>query len=256
MKTDSAVLITGACGDIGKALAEEFAAPGVGLALCDLQPETSSRPLVSRLRDKGSKVLYRQADVTSAPEMAEFVAHAVEELGGIGLCIANAGIVERGSLIDLPVDAWRRTLDVNLTGCFITAQAAARAMTRGGNGGHILFLSSWVQDVPRATIGAYCASKSGLKMLAKCLALELGPAGIRVNLVAPGFVDVGLTGQNLRRNPDLRPGMEASIPLGRLISAPELARAIRLLSSNEASYLTGSTLLVDGGASLFFRKQE
>ena len=123
-------------------------------------------------------------------------------------------------------------------------------------GGQIVLMSSWTQDVPRDGIGAYCTSKSGLKMLAKCLALELGPAGIRVNLVAPGFVDAGLTGKNLRRNPGLRSGMEASIPLGRLISAEELARTVRMLCSDDAAYLTGATITVDGGSSLFYRRQD
>jgi NAD(P)-dependent dehydrogenase (short-subunit alcohol dehydrogenase family) len=154
-------------------------------------------------------------------------------------------------LIDLPVDAWRRQIDVNLTGAFLTAQASARAMRRAGRGGQIVFISSWVQDVPRENIGAYCASKGGMKMLSKCLALELARDRIRVNAVAPGFVDAGLTGENLRRNPDRRPGIEASVALGRLVTAEELARAVVMLCSDDAAYLTGTSLLVDGGSSLF-----
>jgi len=254
------VLITGACGDIGSAVAAEFAATGeCTLALCDLIPAEEAQDRFRALQDRGATMLYRQVDVTDAPAVARFVDDVVHEFGGIDVCIGNAGIVERGCLIDLPIEAWRRTLDVNLTGCFLIAQAAGRAMGRagrGGRGGHIVFISSWVQDVPREGIGAYCASKSGLKMLAKCLALELGPLNIRVNLVAPGFVDAGLTGQNLKEHPERRAGMEASIPLGRLISARELARTVRLLCSDDAGYITGATLLVDGGSSLFFRKQD
>lgn len=250
-------LITGACGDIGGALAAEFVATGTThLALCDLlEPEQAAERFESLRRD-GVELLYRQADVTDANAVAGFVGEAAEQFGGLDTCIANAGIVERGELADLSVEAWRRTLEVNLTGCFLTAQAAARVMKRSGRGGHIVFISSWVQDVPRAGIGAYCTSKGGLKMLAKCLALELGPAGIRVNLVAPGFVDAGLTGRNLRDHPGRRPAVEASIPLGRLISAADLARAVRLFCSDDASYVTGATLLVDGGSSLFYRRQD
>ena len=258
MDRGRSALITGACGDIGSALAAEFTHSGgvTRLALCDLiGPEEAAGRFQSLIPD-GIELLYRQADVTDADAVARFVGEAAAQFGGLDICIGNAGIVERGLLIDLPVDDWRRTLDVNLTGCFLVAQAAARAMTRAGRGGHIIFISSWVQDVPRETIGAYCASKSGLKMLAKCLALELGPVGIRVNLVAPGFVDAGLTGQNLRNLPERRAGMEASIPLGRLTSAAEVARAVRMLASDEAGYMTGSTLLVDGGSSLFFRRAD
>lgn len=249
------ILITGACGDIGRALGGAFASRGpVRLALCDLTSAADAEALLIPLRESGATVLYRQVDVTDADVVARFVDEADRSFHGIDICVANAGIVERGALIDLPVEAWRRTLDVNLTGCFLTAQAAARVMARNERGGHILFMSSWTQDVPRAAIGAYCASKGGLKMLAKTLALELGPQGIRVNLIAPGFVDAGLTGKNLRQNPERRPLVEAEVPLGRLISAEELARAVQVLCSDDAAYVTGTTLLLDGGSSLSFRR--
>lgn len=250
------VLITGACGDIGRSLAREFAGRGAHLALCDVEDGDMAAQWIRPLIEKGTKALYRQADVTDASAVEAFVTTAVAELGAIDVCICNAGIVERGLLIDLPPEAWRRTLDVNLTGCFITAQAAARVMMKPGRGGHIVMMSSWVQDIPRSSIGAYCVSKSGLKMLSKCLALELGPHGIRVNAVAPGFVDAGLTGRNLSQNPGRRSDLEAEIPLGRLISADELAQAVRMLCSDDASYITGANLLIDGGSSLCFRKAQ
>jgi NAD(P)-dependent dehydrogenase (short-subunit alcohol dehydrogenase family) len=253
--------ITGACGDIGRALARELASTGTSqLALCDLAAPQTAEPQLAELRGLGADVRYGRVDVTDSAAVEAFVAEADTAFDGIELCVANAGIVERGLLVDLPPVAWQRTLDVNLTGCFLTAQAAARAMQRragggaGGQGGHIVLLSSWVQDLPREGIGAYCVSKSGLKMLAKCLALELGPQGIRVNLVAPGFVDAGLTGQNLKEHPERRTAMDGSIPLGHLISAADLARAIRLFCSSDAHYMTGATLLLDGGSSLYFSK--
>lgn len=248
------VLITGACGDIGRALALEFARQGARLALCDLAAPENARGLVEKMHAIGARVLYRQADVTDASAMASLAADASREFGGLDVCIANAGIVERGALIDLSVEAWRRTLEVNLTGCFVTAQVAARAMLQSARGGHIVFISSWVQDHPREDIGAYCASKGGLKMLAKCLALELAPKGIRVNLVAPGWVDAGLTTENLRKHPGLEAEIQSQIPLGRLMPAEELARTVRLLCSGDAAYLTGTTLLVDGGSSLCYRR--
>lgn len=253
-ETKQVVLITGAYGDIGRSLASAFARKGANLALCDLQPTDTAALWFAELQKAGARVFYRQVDVTD-PDATEAFAHqAARELGSIDICIANAGIVERGMLIDLPLAAWRRTLDVNLTGCFLTAQAAARVMVQQGRGGQIIFISSWVQDIPRENIGAYCASKGGLKMLAKTLALELGPQGIRVNLVAPGFVDAGLTAQNLKKLPERRPQIEKEIPLGKLISAEQLAQTVCLLCSEEASYITGATLLVDGGSSLSFRK--
>ena len=253
-ETSQSVLITGACGDIGRSLALAFARPGAALALCDLAPQEAGSRLVAEVTAQGARALYRQVDVTREPAMAAFVAEAVAAHGRIDVCVGNAGIVERGALVELSVEAWRRTLEVNLTGVFITAQAAARAMIQAGTQGHIVMISSWVQDTPREGIGAYCASKGGLRMLAKCLALELGPKGIRVNSVAPGWVDAGLTSHNLRMNPERRADIERQIPLGRLASADEIARTVRLLCSPEAAYLTGTTLLVDGGSSLCYRK--
>lgn len=255
MNTNSSVLITGACGDIGRSLAFEFARKGARLALCDLKSPEDCSAFREELRRQNFEPFYQSVDVTDAKAVESFTNEAAGALGGIDICIANAGIVERGALVDLSVEAWRRTLDVNLTGCFLTAQAAARVMLKQNRGGQIIFMSSWVQDVPRENIGAYNASKGGLKMLAKTFALELGPKNIRVNLVAPGFVDAGLTGQNLKINPDRRPQIEKEIPLGKLISADELAKTVALLCSDEAAYLTGATLLVDGGSSLSFRKQ-
>lgn len=248
------VLITGACGDIGRSLARVFAEHGDRLALCDVQGESQARPLLQELESAGVQTCYAPVNVTDAAAMDAFVAATARSLGPPDICLANAGIVERGALVDLAVEAWRRTLEVNLTGCFITAQTAVRAMLAAKRRGHVVFISSWVQDVPREGIGAYCASKGGLKMLAKTLALELAPKGIRANLVAPGWVDAGLTGQNLQSHPERRADIEAQIPVGRLATADEIARAVRLLCSDDAGYITGTTLLVDGGSSLGFRR--
>src|SRR4051812_7275721 len=122
--TGKTVLITGACGDIGRSLAREFSGKGARLALCDLVTAKKARAALPEIPLTGPKVLYGSVDVTDAVAMSRFVAKATRVLGPIEICIANAGIVERGALIDLPLEAWRRTLEVNLTGCFVTAQAA------------------------------------------------------------------------------------------------------------------------------------
>jgi NAD(P)-dependent dehydrogenase (short-subunit alcohol dehydrogenase family) len=254
MNRNRSVLITGACGDIGRSLAFEFAGRGARLALCDVKSPEAAEPFLAELRKKNSEPFYQSVDVTDTKAIENFTNEAAENLDGLDICIANAGSVERGALVDISLEAWKRTLDVNLTGSFLTAQSAARVMLKQNRGGQIIFMSSWVQDVPRENIGAYNASKGGLKMLAKTLALELGQKNIRVNLVAPGFVDAGLTGQNLQKNPERRSQIEKEIPLGKLISADELAKTVTLLCSDDAAYLTGTTLLVDGGSSLFFRK--
>jgi NAD(P)-dependent dehydrogenase (short-subunit alcohol dehydrogenase family) len=247
------VLITGACGDIGSAVAARFARSEFNLALCDLLSESDAKLRLDHVGLDYSTILYGRVDVTNAGEIAKFAEDAASRFGGLDICIGNAGIVERGRLLDLGVDAWNRQLSVNLSGCFFTAQACGRIMMHNA-GGLIVLISSWTQDVPWENIGAYCVSKSGLKMLAQCLALELAPHGIRVNLIAPGFVDAGLTGKNLRVHPERRPVIESAVPLGRLMTADEVAGAVMLMCSPEAGYVTGATLLLDGGRSLNFGK--
>jgi glucose 1-dehydrogenase len=254
MTTRRTLMITGALGDIGRSLAQEFARQGAQLALSDLHSAEQAVDFVRQLTASGARTAYRQLDVCRADELETWSRDVVQEFGGIDVCIANAGIVERGELVGLSPEKWRHVLEVNLTGAFLTAQAAARVMLAAGRGGHIVFMSSWTQDQPRAGIGAYCASKGGMKLLAQCLALELGPHGIRVNLVAPGWVEAGLTLHNVRKNPALADDMKSQIPLGRMIPPEELAGLVRLLCSDEAAYLTGTTLLADGGASLGYRK--
>lgn len=233
-------LISGACGDIGRATIRVFSDKGWTTAGCDLSPHCT---------DEGSG-FYRQVDVTDALAVHDYVAEVVAHFGRIDACVANAGIVERGALTGLSPQAWERQIAVNLTGAFYVAQAAAKAMRDHGTRGHLVLMSSWTQDAPRENIGAYCVSKSGLKMLAECLALELAPDGIRVNGIAPGYVDAGLTGRNLAANPERRAIVEAQVPAGRLMSAREVADAVVLLCSDALPYMTGSTLLLDGGASL------
>jgi glucose 1-dehydrogenase len=252
--TAQTVMITGANGGIGSQLALQFARHQAQLALCDLTPTDDAKALHTELRRLGAQLLYDKVDVTDAAAVERFVDTSANTFGGIDVCVVNAGVVERGNILDLPAAAWRRTIEINLTGAFFTAQAAARAMLRGNRGGHIVFISSWVQDVPKEAIGAYCASKGGLKMLAKCLALEVGPRGIRVNIIAPGWVDAGLTATNLAADPDRRTQIERQIPLGRLATPDEVAQAVLVLCSEEASYIHGATLLVDGGSSLSYRK--
>src|SRR6187402_1338639 len=141
------VLITGANGDIGRSLARAFAETGARLALCDLATPEAAAPLLDELAREGTTALYRQVDVSGADTLNAFVEEIARSFGGIDICLANAGIVERGRLVDLTPDAWRRTLDVNLTGCFLTAQTAARVMIANRSPGQIVFTGSWVQEI-------------------------------------------------------------------------------------------------------------
>lgn len=247
------VLLTGACGDIGQAIAAAVAERGGFLALNDVASEAKCSAMIACLGQSGREPVFVKGDISVRNVADEMVSAALARFGHIDICIGNAGIVDPQPILEITGESWCRQLDINLTGCFFIAQAAAKAMVRNKSAGKIIFTSSWVQDVPSETIAAYCVSKSGLKMLAKSMALELGAHKITVNLVAPGFVDAGLSGRMFKAEPGLKEKATERVPLGYIMSAEDVAAAVLLLCSPGADYMTGSTLLVDGGNSLFLQ---
>jgi NAD(P)-dependent dehydrogenase (short-subunit alcohol dehydrogenase family) len=146
---------------------------------------------------------------------------------------------------------WDRTLEINLKSAFLVAQAAARAMAEAGTKGKIIFTSSWVQDVPWPGITPYTVAKSGMKALMRGMARELAPNGIRVNAVAPGIVAAGMAQRQLDIDPGYRQRAEKATPLGYLQHPGSVADALLFLCSEASDYMTGATLLVDGGCSLY-----
>jgi glucose 1-dehydrogenase len=243
-------VVTGACGDIGREIGMALARAGARTVLSDIRPESDA---IGLLESSAGEAFYCRADVTDRAAVERLFDDAGSRFGTPDICVGNAAIVEVSPFLEISEASWQAHLDVNLTGCFHTGQAAARRMVPAGKQGNIIFVGSWVQDVPSANIAAYCVAKSGLKMLARSMALELGGHGIRVNLVAPGFVDAGLSGRLFQEKPGLRDAAVQYVPLGYVMTAADVAAAVMLLCSPAAAYMTGSTLLVDGGNSLFFR---
>lgn len=247
------VLITGACGDIGREIALLMGREQARVVLNDIVPDEQAQPLIDAIVRAGGEAIYYRADVAVRKCVDGMIEAAVARFGRLDISIGNAAVVEVSPFLDMTAESWSRHIDINLTGCFHVAQASARAMVKAGAGGRIIFISSWVQDVPSANISAYCVAKSGLKMLARSMALELGHHNITVNLVAPGFVDAGLSGRLFREKPGLKEACAQYVPLGYIQPASEVAAAVMLLTTPAAGYMTGSTLLVDGGNSLFLR---
>jgi NAD(P)-dependent dehydrogenase (short-subunit alcohol dehydrogenase family) len=190
---------------------------------------------------------YAQADVTDRRGLDAALA-AVDPLD---VAIGNAGIVESAPFLDITAEQWRAHLDINLTGCFNLGQAAARLMVARARPGLVLFTGSWVGEIPWPEIAAYCVSKAGVRMLARSMARELAGHGIRVNVVAPGIVFAGMARHQYETDPDYARRASVVVPLGELGTAEQVAQAAAFLCSSEAAYMTGSVLLVDGGASLF-----
>jgi NAD(P)-dependent dehydrogenase (short-subunit alcohol dehydrogenase family) len=165
--------------------------------------------------------------------------------------VGNAGISQSAPFLEITDEQWRRHQDVNLMGNFYLGQETARIMKERGTGGAIIFTGSWVQDVPWPEIAAYSASKAGLVMLMKAMALELAPHRIRVNVIAPGIVAAGMAKYQMDHEPQYARRVASIIPLGRMQTPQDVARATAFLCSDDAGYMTGTTLLVDGGCSLF-----
>ena len=229
------IAVTGAAGDLGGAMARELAARGALVTVLD------------RVAAPEGAESYVQVDVTDRAAVDAALA-AIEPLDVV---IGNAGIVEVAPFLDVTQAQWRAHLDVNLTGCFNTGQAAARLLVEQGRPGLILFTGSWVGEIPWPEISAYSVSKAGVRMLARSMARELAAQGIRVNVVAPGIVMAGMAGRQFETDPVYARRASTVIPLGELGTAEQIAKAVGFLCSPDAEYMTGSVLLVDGGASLF-----
>jgi NAD(P)-dependent dehydrogenase (short-subunit alcohol dehydrogenase family) len=236
------VAITGAAGDIGLALVKLFVECGDEVAALDRTATETARRELGELG-----VPFHSVDVTDAKS----VATTIEALGPLDVAIANAGVYRGAPFLQASVEDWRLQLDVNMTGVFLFCQGAARQMVARSSGGVILITGSWVQHVPGVDGVGYCSSKAGAAMLGRCMALELAGHNIRVNLVAPGIVDAGMAKRQLQVDPAFARTAARSIPLGRLQTAEQIAQAAKFLCSDEAASITGATLLVDGGLSLF-----
>jgi glucose 1-dehydrogenase len=242
------IVITGGLGGIGRATGVRLAQFGARVSLMDLLPESHGERIA---RSLGDRISYIECDVTRQDE----VERALDRFSRLDVVIVNAGVVRPGTSLALSAEDWLDTLNVNLTGAFFTAQAAARRMSQqqpnsSGVRGRILFTGSWVQELPHPGTCAYVASKGGLKMLAKAMAQDLAHLGVLVNTVAPGAVKAGLTQQLADRDDEFRARMLAAVPLGAFQSVESVASAFAFLCSTESEYMTGSTLLIDGGLSL------
>lgn len=248
MSNSRSVLLTGGAGDIGTAIAIELAARGHRISVLDAITQSDASPALKSIERVGNHpVTYFQADVRDREAIDEAVA-AIETLD---IAIGCAAIAASHPFLEISPETWSETLDTNLTGCFNLGQAAARAMKEQLRAGLILFIGSWVQRIPWPDITAYTVSKAGVEMLARQMARELARSEIRVNVVAPGIVDAGLAKQQRMDDPKYAEQIGKVIPVGTLQTVEQVAKVTAFLCTDDANYLTGMTLLADGGASLF-----
>ena len=242
-------LVTGAASGIGRATARRLAADGAAVVVDHLGDAEAARVLVAEIERDGGRAVAVEADVSDEAQVDAMFARAREELGPVDVLVNNAGREKPFGLLDMPLEEWNAVLALNLTGPFLCARALARGLEPGA-GGVIVNVSSVHELIPWPMFSHYCASKGGLKLFAQTIARELAPRGIRVVNVAPGAILTPIN-QQLADDPDKRRAIEAEIPLGRLGKREEVAGAIAWLAGPEAQYITGSTLFVDGGMSLY-----
>jgi NAD(P)-dependent dehydrogenase (short-subunit alcohol dehydrogenase family) len=232
-------IVTGAASGIGLAIAKGFAAAGARVAVFDLSGADAAAAEI------GADTLALTGDVTDPDAVAAAFAQASEHFGGLDYLINNAGIRQVASIVDQPVELWRRTIDVNLTGAFICAQAAARLMLTAGHGS-IVNVASMAGILSLKDRSAYNASKAGLISLTRSLALELASRGIRCNAVAPGVIETPLSAPYFE-DETMRKILTDGTPQGRWGQVADLVGPVAFLCSPAAEHVHGVTLPVDGG---------
>ncbi|MER2535604.1 MAG: glucose 1-dehydrogenase [Rhizobiaceae bacterium] len=232
-------LVTGGASGIGLAAVRRFEAEGASVVAADIRPDGPART---------PTLLPVTLDVADEQGWISAVAAAEAEFGRLDILVNNAGIGVPGPIVDLSLADWRRVMAVNLDGVFLGIKYAVPAMRRAG-GGAIVNVSSMLGHVAVAGAAAYCASKGGVALLTKAAALELAADGgnIRVNSVHPGYVETPLLQGSLDRNPARREKITAQTPIGHLGRVDDVASAILYLASDEAAFVTGAGLVVDGG---------
>ncbi len=242
LKDKTAIITGGACG-IGRCTAETFLHEGANVIIADVN-EKAGAGAVQELHEYAAKICFRKTDVTQESEVENLIKSAENKFGKLDILVNNAGITLDAQLIKMEMAQWDKVIDINLKGAFLCGQAAARQMIGQGHGGVILNASSVVGLYGNFGQSNYVASKAGVIGLTKTWARELGRKGIRVNAVAPGFIATEMVQSIPEKVIEM---MKNKTPLARLGQPRDIADAYLFLASDEASFITGITLSVDGG---------
>ncbi|HEY1654805.1 MAG TPA: SDR family oxidoreductase [Candidatus Tumulicola sp.] len=239
-------IVTGAATGIGSAIAARFAQSGADVVVDYKDQRDDARQVAETIRRHGGRCELVDADVSQERGADRLVETAIERFGALDILVNNAGIEANHPVVEMPLEVWENILRVNLTGSFLCTRAAARAMIRRGKGGRIINISSVHEELGMPNNAAYCASKGGMRMFMRTLALELAPHKITVNDIAPGAIATRIN-RGVREDPQKREEMLEEIPLHRIGDPDEIAALACYLASNAAAYVTGATYIIDGG---------
>lgn len=240
-------IVTGASGGVGRATVQALADAGASITGTDVVIDGMEKT-AAEIKARGGKALAIRADVTRKAEVDNVISETVRTFGTVDILVNNAGIDNFFPLMKLKEEAWDRIMNVNVKGYFLFAQAAGRVMMRQKRGS-IIQVSSGAARMANPYSGAYCTSKAAVEHLTHVLAVELGYSNIRVNCIAPGFIDTGMIGSHSGREETLKRYAEL-VPLQRVAQPDDMAAVILFLASDLASYVNGAVIAVDGGVTL------
>jgi NAD(P)-dependent dehydrogenase (short-subunit alcohol dehydrogenase family) len=237
--------VTGAGSGLGRGMALRFASEGADVCCADINFATAEETAAS-IRELGRKALAVQVDVRKQAELEAAMDRTVAELGPLWVAVANAGINRTGTILTLTEEDWQAVIDINLTGVFLTLQSAAKRMVEAGKGGRLISIASVAAEKGFAGLVPYGATKAGVRHMMRSIAQELAPHRITANSIGPGLIATNFGGGDWSR-PGAKEAAGQGIPLGRIGEAEDVAAVAAFLASDEASFVTGSYYLVDGG---------
>jgi glucose 1-dehydrogenase len=243
---DKVALITGANSGIGKGIAERFAAEGAHVAVNYLPGRGHDDETLKMIGAFPTEGMGAPGDVSKRADVEQMIAAVVKKFGRLDIAVNNAGIEFKKPFLEVSDDEWNKVLGVDLYGAFVFSQASAKQMVKQGQGGKIVFISSVHEDIPFPGYTAYCASKGGMRMLMRNIAIELAPYQINCNNIAPGAIATPIN-QSVLDDPEAMKNALSEIPWGRFGKPEEVANVALFLASSESDYVTGSTYYVDGG---------
>lgn len=247
-------IVTGGSGGIGRGICERLAKEGAKIVVNYRSSSENARDVKATVEEIGSEALIVQADIGKVAEINSLVDQSIQHFGQVDILVNNAGLELRDDFWDVSEDAYDKVMNVNLKAVFFATQAVVKHFRTTNNPGRIINISSVHEELPFPHFTSYCASKGGVKMITRNLAVELGPLGITINNVAPGAINTPIN-QALLDNPAQLEKVTQNIPLGRLGEPEDVAGIVAFLASDEARYMTGSTFYVDGGLLWNYQEQ-
>jgi len=239
-------VVTGAGTGIGQAIALAFAKEGASVVVDYVGDASVAEETLSKINAMGGKSLGVAADVSNPDQVNGLIQQTLAAFGKLDIFVNNAGIEKKFAFVDYPLEEWQKIVAVNLTGAFLCSQAAARQMIAQGSGGRIINISSIHEDLAFPLNAPYSATKGGIRMLMRTIAVELAPHQITVNNIGPGAIFTPID-KDVEIDAKLNNQILAEIPLGRWGKPEEVAQLAVFLASDDAAYITGSTHFIDGG---------